>query len=318
MIPILFNSNETDFTTNGLGGLSDVISCLVYEDRNGMYELEMEYMVNGEHYSELANGMIIYCIPSYGASPQPFRIYEITEYLDGTANIKAEHISYDLNYVPVKPFTATGMTNILSKITENSLETNRFSFTSNITDSSLAFILNAPTSVRTCLGGDEEESLLGAISMQSDEEPEFEWDKFNVKIWDHRGADNGVSIRYAKNLTDLTKTMNSVNLVNGCIAVWSTYDGSIVLYSDTQRNSLELPYPRTIIFDASRYFDTEPTKSQLNQIAQEYINLVPLGPKANLKVSFVDISSTEEYKDISNLEHIKLCDTVTVVTKINY
>ena len=43
MIPILFDSDEENFTSNGIGRLSDAISCVVLEERNGRYELEMEY-----------------------------------------------------------------------------------------------------------------------------------------------------------------------------------------------------------------------------------------------------------------------------------
>ena len=317
MIPILYNSDETSFSTNGLGGLSDVISCYVYEDRNGMYEVEMTYPVNGEHYKEIKNGMIIYCIPSYQASPQPFRIYEITEYLDGTAEIRAEHISYDLNYILVKPFTETTVGGALTKIKSESMETNPFTFSSDMSSTEIAYIQNAPNTARSCLGGSDGSILQNLIDSGSSE-GEFEWDKFSVNLWRNRGADHGVCIRYAKNLTDLKKIVSSVDLVNGCVAMWSNSDGSIILYGDIQHNSLVLPYARTILFDASRFFESEPTKAQLNTIAQEYIDLMPLGPKANLKVSFVDLSSVEEFEDISNLEHIKLCDTVTVVTKIDY
>ena len=40
---LLYPSTETEFQNNGLGALSDAISCTVTEERNGMYELEMQY-----------------------------------------------------------------------------------------------------------------------------------------------------------------------------------------------------------------------------------------------------------------------------------
>ena len=47
MIPILYSENETSFTTNGLGRLSDAIKCVVKEERNGIYECELpEGMTN--------------------------------------------------------------------------------------------------------------------------------------------------------------------------------------------------------------------------------------------------------------------------------
>lgn len=43
MKPILFPEGQKDFSTNGLGRLPDAISCKVTEERNGQYELHMEY-----------------------------------------------------------------------------------------------------------------------------------------------------------------------------------------------------------------------------------------------------------------------------------
>ena len=47
---LLYPSTETEFQNNGLGALPDAISCTVTEERNGMYELEMQYPVSGSHY----------------------------------------------------------------------------------------------------------------------------------------------------------------------------------------------------------------------------------------------------------------------------
>ena len=54
MIPLLFSENSTAFTTNGIGRLADAISCVVTEERNGMYELEMEYPIDGQHFEDIA------------------------------------------------------------------------------------------------------------------------------------------------------------------------------------------------------------------------------------------------------------------------
>lgn len=41
----LFESTATSFQTNGLGGLSEALKCEVVEERNGSFELEMEYHI---------------------------------------------------------------------------------------------------------------------------------------------------------------------------------------------------------------------------------------------------------------------------------
>ena len=83
MTPILFAESTTTFTTNGIGRLTDAISCYVTEERNGQYELALVYPVTGQHYSEIRNRAIIGVIPYVDATLQPFRIYKITKPLNG-------------------------------------------------------------------------------------------------------------------------------------------------------------------------------------------------------------------------------------------
>ena len=80
---LLYPSIETEFQNNGLGALPDAISCTVTEERNGMYELEMQYPVSGSHYGEIANRAILFCKPDPYRDPQPFRIYRILKPISG-------------------------------------------------------------------------------------------------------------------------------------------------------------------------------------------------------------------------------------------
>ena len=50
MIPVLFKANAVDFSTYGIGVLADCISCEVTEERNGAYELVLQYPVTGGIY----------------------------------------------------------------------------------------------------------------------------------------------------------------------------------------------------------------------------------------------------------------------------
>lgn len=50
---LLYSSGEADFNNNGLGALSDAISCEVTEERNGTFELQMEYPITGIHYQDI-------------------------------------------------------------------------------------------------------------------------------------------------------------------------------------------------------------------------------------------------------------------------
>ena len=72
MIPILYEGNEQSFINNGLGRLSDAISCKVVEERNATYELEMTYPITGAHYNDIQESRIILAQPHEGGLTEPF------------------------------------------------------------------------------------------------------------------------------------------------------------------------------------------------------------------------------------------------------
>ena len=59
MIPVLYRANATDFSTYGIGTLTDTISCVVTEERNGAYECVLKYPITGAHYAEIQRERLI-------------------------------------------------------------------------------------------------------------------------------------------------------------------------------------------------------------------------------------------------------------------
>ena len=114
MKPILYEADETQFKSNGMGRLSDAISCKVVEERNGQYELEMKYPVTGIHYKDLCEERIIASRHDDTDDIQPFRIYKITRPMNGQVEINARHISYQLSKVTVMPMTANSCAGALA------------------------------------------------------------------------------------------------------------------------------------------------------------------------------------------------------------
>ena len=105
MIPVLYLPNAADFSSFGLGVLTDTISCEVTEERNGVFECLLKYPVSGQHYGLITKECIIKAKPNDTAADQAFRIYRITKPLNGIVTIYGQHISYDLANVPVMPFS---------------------------------------------------------------------------------------------------------------------------------------------------------------------------------------------------------------------
>lgn len=304
MKPILFPSTATEFTTQGLGALSDAISCIVTEERNGLYELEMQYPQSGIHFSEIQNRCIIYAIPSPYREAQPFRVYRITRPINGIAIIYAQHISYDLAGIPVNPFTAGSAAEALSGMASHAAVESPFSFW---TDKSTTanFSVLVPSASRSVLGG-VEGSILDVYG------GEYLFDKFLVRLYNQRGNDNGVVIRYGKNLTDVEQDANISSVATGVLPYWVGAEGELV-----QGNIVNVDgtfdFVRIMTIDFSSDFENQPTASELETRAMQYIKSNKIGvPSVSISVSFVQLEQTEEYKDLALLEKCDLCDTVTV------
>jgi phage-related protein len=144
MIPILYGTSETTFTSQGKGRLFDAATCVVTEELNGIYELEFTYHITGYLYNEMiTNGGIVYCTHDDSKTLQAFDIYKYSAPINGLVTFYAHHISYRLNKIVVQPFTATSCADAVSKIVTNSMQTNPFTFNTDKTVGT-PFELTAP------------------------------------------------------------------------------------------------------------------------------------------------------------------------------
>lgn len=306
MIPILFPDTAEQFSSQGLGALSDAISCTVHEVLNGEYELEMEYPMDGIHYSEMTARCIIYTIPSPYRSPQPFRIYRQSRPLDGIVTFYARHISYDLSGVPVTPFSSSSVVDALASIEQSWVVPCSFHFWTDKTTSA-NFSISVPSATRSILGGTEG-SVLDVYG------GEYEWDGFTVRLWNHRGQDNGVTVSYGKNLTNISQDYNDSGVLTGIMPYWLGQDGTLV-----QSNPAIIEAPGIYDFeniqpvDFSQDFEEQPTVEQLTERGQQYVNANDVGkPTVSTTVSFVQLEQMEQYKDLALLEKCDIGDSVTV------
>ena len=317
MKPILFPEGQKTFNTNGMGRLSDAISCKVTEERNGQYELHMEYPIDGQLIEELRYSRIIYATPADGKSPQPFRIYRITKPLSGVVEIDAEHISYHMSHIPVLPFEAVGMDPAFEGLKNNSAEENPFTIEKEGafgTALANSFKVAEPNNLRALLFGSEG-SVIDTFG------GEWEFDHFRAILHKERGKDRGVTIRYGKNLTDLKQEENIQNTYTGICPYWKglnedgteqiVYLPEKVLHSTSASN---YPYQRTKVVDFSSEFQESPTAVELREKGEKYIKDNDIGtPTVSLDFSFIALHETQEYADMTRIYYINLCDTVTVL-----
>ena len=323
---VLYDHDEEAFTSNGLGALPDAASCTVTEERNGGYEVEMEYPLTGSHFSDIQKRRILYVKPNPYDDPQPFRIYSITKPINGIVTVHAAHLSYDTSGSIVKlfPADAGSASAAMSYLKNFSVPSTPFTFFTNVGKSGTMSVPK-PSSIRSLLGGSDG-SILDTFG------GEYLFDKWNISLLESRGSNRGVTIRYGKNMTDLEQEENDTDFYTGVYPFWysESEDGGLVTLS---ANDGIVNAPGNYDFvkimpldlssedfskettDSEGYTTTieKPTEAELLAAAQKYIASNKIGiPKVSLDVSFVMLAQTEEYKDFARLETVKLCDTVTV------
>ena len=302
MKPVLFAPTATEFTNNGLGKLSDAASCTVKEERNGAFELTLKYPVEGIHYSEIRQRSIICAKPNPVDDPQPFRVYRTSKPINGLVTVYAYHISYDLTGIPVSPYTAASVQAALAGFSTNAVATNPFTFWSDVTSSG-DFTVKSPASVRSLLP-----TVLEVYG------GEYKYDKYTVRLYQQRGVNRGVTIRYGKNLTDLKQDENCSNVYTGVYAYYSGSNGIVETNPKVTPAPGTYDYTRILPLDLTAEFKQAPSAADLKTAAEEYIATHNIGvPKVSLNVSFVQLEQTQEYRDLALLERVELCDTVTVI-----
>ncbi len=300
---ILYEYTETAFTNNGLGCLNDATSCVVSETLNGEYELEMEYPVNGIHYSDIQLRRIIFAKPNSYDREQPFRIYSISKPIGGLVTVNAEHISYDMSGLPVRgaiEHYAWYVNDVFDHIKNNSVYPCPFTFSSDITEEKKAISLSKPRSVKAFLGTDE-----GLLSLFGGE---WEFDRYNAILHKERGQNRGVSIEYGKNLTDVTQDEACSEMYTAVYPYYYQEDDGLQKLDEDVVKILDTTYNNVCVLDLTSEFDEMPTQDQLRAKTQEYIKDNKLGePKVSLKVSFI-----KNPEVIEALQDVRLGDTVGV------
>lgn len=304
---LLYESTETDFSTNGIGALSPTV-CHVTEELNGEFELYMEIPISADHYSAIGMRSLILAKPNPYSDPQPFRVYRMTKPLGGIVSVYARHIAYDLSGIVVEPYTASDIGTAINGFSSHALTQSPFTF-STVRTTAANFKVEVPTAVWSLMGG-QAGSILDVYG------GEYDFDKFTVYVLNRRGDDRGVSVRYGKNMVNLEQDTSCASCYTGVIAYWTPQegeDGSTVTGNLINAQGT-FDYTRIKTLDCTEKFETAPTVAQLDAAATSYINAHNIGvPDVSWKVEFAPLAKTAEYANIEDLERVYLGDTISVL-----
>lgn len=332
MKPELHKANLNTLTydnTTREGYLTDCISCIVTEERNGIFELEAVFPVGGCLTDHITVGSVIrsktgeeMTLANTWINPiKSFDVYDIKKTIKGRITVRAAHISYRLLHIPViytPGFSHSDkiVSHVLDSILLSAEEPTAYKlgylgdFSEIATD--FATGIKVPRSLKECLAG-KEGSVVDRFG------GEWLWQDKKATLCKERGTTHGISgaIRYGHNMQDLTYRVNGENIVTGVLPYWADSDGNNAITGDIQYSEDAGNYttPRTAVHNFSEDFQDQPTKDQLNAAAAAYVRAkLQTKPAETLQTRFVPLWQA---LDISTAdlpaEQINLCDTLPVI-----
>lgn len=323
MIPILYDPLETQFDSNGIGLLTDAISCIVEEERNGSFELTLQYPQEGHLADYIVEDAIIKAKPNDKDEDQLFRIYKSGKPIGGVNTYYAEHISYELNMNPVcRPrISGKNAQEAIAQLLEEAVIENNYTAWSDITTRNSTQIDDV-LSVRNILGGTEG-SILDVWG------GEYQFDNFIVKLHKSRGSDTGATIRYGKNLISAEQERNIGDVITS-IFPYCYYTPEKEEGATEEPDPVFVSLPEKFIntpnagkyarlkcapMDFSDEFEDGVIVSEemLRKVAKAYTESGIDEPKISIKATFQNLKKTKDYENIQALETIGICDTVTVM-----
>ncbi len=313
----LFPPNATDFTSLGYGILSEVTQAKVNEDRNGEFELTFKYPMTGRLYEYLEVRYIVTAKHNPYEDEQPFRIYKISRPINGIVTVNCHHVSYDLSFIPISPFTAPNIYEVFRVLNGETTDPQGnpyietpcpFTFDTDKEGGATGMRLtnSAPSSVRSLLAG-REGSIVDRYG------GEWKFDGWHCSLMTARGNDNGVTIEYGKNLTKLTANTVIESTASGVYPYWKGDDGELILLPEKIMYAEGVEHTTVRAVDFTDKFEHKPTVEELRERCRRFIVDNDLAnPYQSLSVDFITLDMTDEYRQLGLQEQIMLCDWITV------
>lgn len=310
MIPILYESTETAFASNGLGRLRDCIDCKCSEERNGIYEVGFSYPVDGANFDLIQCGRIIGVTHDETGDVEPFDIVSYSKPISGVVSFHAVHISYRQRGIVANGTNINSLADAFAVLKNSAQPSNPFTYEADFTSSAYASSFDGtPRSVRQFLGGIEG-SILDAYG------GEYEFDKFRVILHRSRGQLRDFVIRYGVNLLDYKDDTDYSETYTSCVPYWhgndngsdTTVVGSRVDLGGTAYNGQNV----CAALDLSDKFQDKPTASQLESLALSLMQSKQTNlPAQNIAVDFIRLQDMG-YEGLDNLLQCNLCDSIKV------
>ena len=306
--PVLFESSESDFTTQGIGVLTDCLSVEVTNEFNELPELKLDYLATGDIANELVKDRIILADVGEGYLKQLFRVDSVKKSIDNKIEVTASHILNDLSYNTLKQnINASAVTPVAAfNLLKNQLEQPepKLKMISSITGTTnISWDMTKIDNAKKALGG-ADGSLLQMFK------GEYLFDNHTVHYERTIGTKTGKVIEYGKDLVQVNQEENIEETYNAIKPFSKTGSGNdekiIYLPERIIKANSNFEKLRVLTKDFSQ--DKLETVDQLRSRTNKYITDNKVGiPKVSLTFEIADIKD-----DLGFVDELKMGDEVTV------
>ncbi|MFT9269694.1 MAG: phage tail spike protein [Liquorilactobacillus nagelii] len=320
---ILYDTTETKFTSNGLGVLDhDIINPVIEESANGTFKLSFDYPLSGICGNRIGRRMYVKA-DDPDVEGNIFKIYNL-EKSDGILSVVAFQVANEFNNNWIEHTNIMGKNgqSALDQMKSNLTNSTRFNFYSDIdsTANSEVVRLNPLTWL---IDSSTDNSFVNRWG------GEIKRDGFNIRMFKQRGSDNGVQIRWRKNLSSYNVKWDDTTVVTRIRPVG--YNGLTLpeLYVDSPKLAnygdpiiKEVKYESIKVADENSSSDDNAYKTideayaaLRESAAKEFSENHLDDPTVTADVSMISLKNTREYTDVAELETIKPWDTIQLINE---
>lgn len=315
MKPVLYSPTDTDFTAGGIGILSDCKKCLVTEEANGSYTVELSFPINAKFSSQLEDhNYQIKCKPNATDDFHIFYIYNhYKDMATGLLYVYGKSRTMKLGNRAVRKLEFERVTcqeamRYLEKSMDQSSDIHLFSDITRVGSTSIEV-----SNPLKCIKGIDS-SLNQIFGGEMKHEP------FQLSLLNRRGRDHVTTFRYRKNLTGLKVEINFDGLLT-----------RIFPYADIQNNEGEterifgnpVDSPNINKYDGEIYSEyVQFTEDQgvtdqksLNEVAKKYFSSINPNcdqPNVSIELNIRKMEDTVLAKRFKKFREVGLFDTFDI------
>lgn len=315
MKPVLYSPTDTDFTAGGIGILSDCKKCLVTEEANGSYTVELSFPINAKFSSQLEDhNYQIKCKPNATDDFHIFYIYNhYKDMATGLLYVYGKSRTMKLGNRAVKKLeferaTCQEAMKCLEKSMDQSSDIRLFSDITRVGSTSIEV-----SNPLKCIKGIDG-SLNQIFGGEMKHEP------FKLSLLNRRGRDHVTTFRYRKNLTGLKVETNFDGLLT-----------RIFPYADVQNNEGETErifgnpvdslninkYDGEIYSEYVQFTEDQGVTDQksLNEVSKKYFSSINPNcdqPNISIELNIRKMEDTALAKRFKKFREVGLFDTFDI------